>query len=376
MSLRRVLAVARKALSQFRHDRRTLAFIVGMPLLMVIVFGYTFGGAVHDVRTLVVNHDAGFTLPPPAGRTLHVADSILQNITGDTLARESWTDEAAAKAEVVAGRAWVVLVFAANFSENVVNRSAPASIRIVIDGSSPTISSAVFATVRAAVEKTFVGVIAAPLALAPDFVYGSADTRFLDAFAPGVVALAVLMVTTIFSVIMVVREKTGGILERLFATPLRPYELVLGLALALAVIAFLQSLVVMGAALLLFQVRVVGSLPLAFAVLLLFGIGNQGLGIMLSAAAKNELQAIQFVPLILFPSLLLTGVFFPLEAIPGGLRPFSLIVPLTYASDALHSIMLRGWGVGDVSVAIDVLVLAGYDALTLLGAAVFVRRQA
>jgi ABC-2 type transport system permease protein len=78
--------------------------------------------------------------------------------------------------------------------------------------------------------------------------------------------------------------------------------------------------------------------------------------------------------LILFPSLLLTGVFFPLEAIPSGLRPFSYVVPLTYASDALHSVMLRGWGV--VEVGVDVLILIVYDALTLLGAAVFVRRQA
>src|SRR3989337_3779961 len=163
-------------------------------------------------------------------------------------------------------------------------------------------------------------------------------------------------------------------LERLFATPLRPVELVLGLALALAVVAFLQSVVVLGAALLLFQVKVAGNLGLAFAILLRFRIGNQGLGIMLSAAAKNELQAIQFVPLILFPSLLLTGVFFPLEAIPSGLRPFSYVVPLTYASDALHSVMLRGWGV--VEAGVDIVALLVYDALTLLGAAFFVRRQA
>ena len=372
---RRILAVTRRTLSQFRHDRRTLGFVVGMPLLMVVVFGYTFGGEVHDVRTLVVNQDEGFRLTPP-NLTFRVADAILENITGDTLAIEAWTDPAAARAEVVAGRAWAVLVFPANFSENVVNRTAPAAIDVILDGSSPSISGALFGSLRAAVEKTFVGAISSPLTLAPEFVYGSEETRFIDAFAPGVVALAVLMVTTILSVIMVVREKAGSMLERLFSTPLRSHEFVVGIALALAVIAFLQSTVVLGAALLLFQVKVVGNLVLAFAVLLLFAIGNQGLGIMLSSAAKNELQAIQFVPLILFPSLLLTGVFFPLEAIPGGLRPLSYAVPLTYAADALHSIMLRGWGLGDIGVALDVLALVVYDALTLLGAAVFVRRQA
>ena len=373
MTMRRVLAVMRKTVSQFRHDRRTLGFVVIMPLLMVVVFGYTFGGEVHNVRTLVVNRDEGFQQGP---MEFHIADWILENITGDTLSLESWTDLAAARAEVVAGRAWAVLVFAANFSENLANSSGPAAIEVILDGSSPSITSALLGTLRAAVERTFIGAISSPLTLEPEYVYGSSDTRFIDSFAPGVVALAVLMVTTILSVIMVVREKQGGMLERLFATPLRSTEFVLGIALALAVLAFLQSAVVLGAALALFQVKVVGNIALAFGVLVLFAVGNQGLGIMLSSAAKNELQAIQFVPLILFPSLLLTGVFFPLEAIPGGLRPLSYVVPLTYASDGLHSIMLRGWGLGDAGVALDVLILLVYDALTLLGAAFFVRRQA
>jgi len=364
MTMRRVLAVTRKTLSQFRHDRRTLGFVVMMPLLMVVVFGYTFGGEVHDVRTLVVNDDAG----PMAGR-------LLENVTGDTLAIESWTDVAAARAEVVAGRAWAVVAFPENFTANLPPGNDTAAITVVLDGSSPPIRAAVLGTLRAALEKTFAGA-GAPFALEQDYVYGSEDTRFIDSFAPGVVALAVLMVTTILSVIMVVRERGGGILERLFSTSLRPSEFVFGLALALAVIAVAQSAVVLGAALLLFNVQVVGNIALAFAILLLFAIGNQGLGIMMSSAAKNELQAIQFVPLILFPSLLLTGVFFPLEAIPGGLRPLSYVVPLTYAADALHSVMLRGWGIGDFGVALDVLILLVYDALTLLGAAVFVRRQA
>jgi ABC-2 type transport system permease protein len=182
------------------------------------------------------------------------------------------------------------------------------------------------------------------------------------------------MVTTIFSVVIIVREKSGGMLERLFASPLRPMELVLGHALALSVIAVLQSTVVLGAALLLFQVEVVGSVVLVFAVLLLFAVGNQGLGMVASAAAKNELQAVQFIPLVLFPSLLLTGVFYPLEAIPGGLRPLSWFVPMTYANDAMHSVMLRGWGAGDIG--LDLAVLTVYAVLTMLAAAFFIRRQA
>lgn len=362
MNVFRILAIARKSLSQFRHDKRTLGFVIGMPLLMVLAFGYTFGGEVHDVRTLVVNEDVG-----------PFADRLLANVTGDTLTLVAASSGASAQAEVREGRAWAALVFPANFSQDLQARRA--SIRVILDGSSPTIVTAVLGTLRAAAERAFAGAGgASALSLDTDFEYGSAETRFIDSFAPGVVALAVLMVTTVFSVIIIVREKAGGMLERLFSTPLRAGELVTGHASALAVVAFLQSLVVLGAALLIFQVQVVGSLPLAFGVLLLFAVGNQGLGMMMSAAAKNELQAVQFVPLVLFPSLLLTGVFFPLEAIPGSLRGLAYAIPMTYANDALKSIMLRGWGA--VEVASDLAVLLVYDAIMLLGAAVFVRRQA
>ncbi len=362
MNPRRILAVSRKSLSQFRHDKRTLGFVVGMPLLMVLAFGYTFGGEVHGVRTLLVNQDVGT-----------MGARFVENITGDTLALETFSDVAPARAEVDAGRAWAVVWLPANFTADLLARRA--AIHVVLDGSSPPIVSAVLGKLRASAEAAFAGAGgAAALSLDQAFVYGSANTRFIDSFAPGIIALAVLMVTTIFSVIIIVREKYGGMLERLFATPLRPFELVVGHALALSVIAVAQSTVILSAAILLFQIQIQGSVLLAFGVLLLFAVGNQGLGMVASAAARNELQAVQFIPLVLFPSLLLTGVFYPLEAIPGGLRPLSWFVPMTYANDALRSVMLRGWGVGDL--ALDLMVLAAYATVALLAAAVFIRRQA
>lgn len=362
MNARRILAVARKSLSQFRHDRRTLAFVLVMPLLMVVAFGYTFGGEVHDVRTLVVNEDTG----PAAGL-------FLGNLNTDTLSLVAASDPAAARNEVALGHAWAFLWFPENFTADLLAHSV--TLRVSLDGSSPPIVNAVLGALRAAAEKAFAGQGgASAFSLAPDYVYGSANTRFIDSFAPGIIALAVLMVTTIFSVVIIVREKTGGMLERLFSTPLRPMELVLGHALALSVIAVLQSAVVLGAALLLFQVQVAGNVVLVFAVLLLFAVGNQGLGMVASAAARNELQAVQFIPAVLFPSLLLAGVFYPLEAIPGGLRPLSWFVPMTYANDAMHSIMLRGWGATDIG--LDLVVLAAYAVITLLAAAFFIRRQA
>src|SRR3972149_1717441 len=166
-----------------------------MPLFMVLAFGYTFGGQVHEVRTLVANDDMG-----------PFADRLLANVTGDTVALLPAEDAAAAREEVRAGRAWAALVFPSTFSQDLSARQA--SLRVFLDGSSPTI-----------VAGRLRGGPAAPAGALPPF-----------------------------------------------------------------------------------QVQVVGSLPLAFGILLLFAVGNQGLGMMLSAAARNELQAVQFIPLVLFPS--------------------------------------------------------------------------
>ncbi|HUI38051.1 MAG TPA: ABC transporter permease [Thermoplasmata archaeon] len=363
MNPRRILAIALKSLSQFRHDRRTLGFIIGMPLLMVLAFGFTFGGQVHDVRVIVVDQDQG-----PLGPRF-----VANLSTGSTLAVASGSDLGAALSELRNGQDWAVLWIEPNFTREA--SGGHGMVDLYLDGTSPPITSAVDAKIDAALVATFSGTAGAPpVSVSQQFVYGSAGTTFIDSFAPGVMALAVLMVTSIFSVIVIVREKSTGMLERLFATPLRPIELVLGHATALSIVAVAQSAVVLAVTLLLFQVPVVGSVPLVFGILVLFAVGNQGLGIVASSAARSELQAVQFIPLILFPSLLLSGVFYPIEAIPGGLQPLSYFVPLTYASDGMHSVMLRGWGAGQI--ALDLVVLAGYAVATLLAASFFVRRQA
>jgi ABC-2 type transport system permease protein len=107
--------------------------------------------------------------------------------------------------------------------------------------------------------------------------------------------------------------------------------------------------------------------------LIFLGIGHQCLGILLSSGAKNELQAIQFVPLIIFPSILLCGLLFPIESIPQYLRPISYIIPLTYCIDAVRSVMIRG--VGIESLCCNVVALFVFLVVMLFGAIMFLRRR-
>lgn len=362
MDLRRVAAIARKSLEQISNDRRTLAFIFLVPLVLIVVFGYGFGGQPNHIAVAVSNLDSGSE-----------GAAILSHLPSGALDLTMVDGSPAAYNAVHSGTAWAAIVISANFSKDL--SSGNATLTVYVDGSSPTIVSAVEGAVESAIQSTFGGSAGrVPVSLAPEYVYESASTSFINTLAPGVMALVAVFAATVLSILVLVREKTQGLIERLFASPLRASELVAGHCLSLVVLAVAQSTVLFLAAFFLFQATFVGSIALALGILVLFALGNIGLGMLISAVAQSEFQAVQLIPFIIFPQILFSGALFPLDSIPVSFRPVSEVLPLTYAAHALQSVLLRGWGA--FAVGWDLLALTIYAALTLTGAALLVRRQA
>ncbi|MGP8158362.1 MAG: ABC transporter permease [Thermoplasmata archaeon] len=357
----RVLVVAWKSLGQLAHDRRTIAFVLVVPLVLILIFGYGFGGQPTHVPTAVVNGDSG-----PLGAR------VLGMLPAGILDLRSVSDPASAYSAVQGGDDAAAIVIGVNFSQDAA--SGNATITVYVDGSSPTVVGAVLDALQTAIQHAFAGGgNRVPVVVAPSYVSGSPNQSFIDTLAPGVMAFVAVFATTVLSILVLVRERTQGILERISSTPLRAGEFVAGHALSLALVAMGQSVVLIVASLVIFQATFVGNLLLAFGVLTLFAVGNVGLGMLISAVSRSEFQAVQLIPFIVFPQLFFSGAVFPLDSIPVNVRPISEVLPLTYASDALRSVLLRGWGVG--SIGWDLLILAMYATLTLIGATVLVRRQ-
>jgi ABC-2 type transport system permease protein len=391
MTLRRTLAFTKRSLLQFRHDRRTFAFVIVMPLLMILIFGYTFGGDVQGVKVALVNQDTGIqpiALPEnPFPHGFYLAENITASLDTTTLSLQTSADPIDARQQVDDGTLWAAIIFPENFSENFfASLSHPGSvarptIEIYLDGSNPTIASTVLRTVSLAIQETMQTLASrlnlsqtnTSLVIDPVYAYGGGSIRFIDYFAPGVISFAIMMVTTMITIILFVNERSTGTLQRLLVSPAKEHEIVVGYSLAFATIGLLQSIVVLTAALLFFNISIVGNILFALLVVMLIGFGHQGLGILLSAGARNELQAIQFVPLILFPSILLAGLFWPIESIPSYLQPLCYIIPLRYGIDAERSIMLRGWGLGQVWV--DIVVLIVFAMLTIGGSVLLLKRK-
>jgi ABC-2 type transport system permease protein len=360
----RVLAIAHKNLRSLKHDRRTIGFLVFMPLLMITIFGYTFGGDVKNINVYIVNLDQA-----PANQSM--AAAIIANLeTRDTLHIARIYGPSDASIDPVAiGREkvkdtdiWATIVFNETFTQDVAalagdGAGQSALVRLIVDGTNPNIVQAINNDILTAIRSVLgSGTFVTPIAISMDLVYGK-DARFIDFFAPGVMGLAAMMVTFMLSIISFIHERSTSTLDRLLTTPVTEGEVVAGYALAFGLVGLIQSVVIILTAVALFDIQIVGNPLTVLLIIFVFGAGTQGLGFLLSSRAKNEFQAIQFIPLILFPSILLSGVFWPIEAVPSVLRPVSYFIPLTYAVEGMRSVMIRGWDIGGIWLQIGVLVL-------------------
>ena len=374
MNIGRAFSVTKRIFRGLRNDRRTVGMMFIAPIIAMCVFGLAFSGDVKDVHVVMVNQDEGAQAPGyPV--TISIAEKIISNFDKDVLKVDYVDDVDEGVRRVESGGAYGVIIFPEHFTRDIFskiqNPSLPGgtTIQVRLDKSNVNVASAVAKAVSDAMLKTIEEQgFDVPISVdAEDAIYGK-GAKFMDFFVPGIMAFVVFLLTTLLTLISFVGERTSGNLERLQATPLRESEIVIGYAIAFSIIGMLQTVVLLTIGVLVFNIMIVGNIFLAFLVIALLAIVSLSLGILLSSLAKREAQAIQFFPIIVLPTFLLAGIFWPVEAIPSWLRPLSFAIPPTYAVDATRSVMLRGWGIGEIW--IDIVALFGF-AVAFLALAIW-----
>ncbi len=374
MNIRRAFSVTKRIFRGLRNDKRTIALMFIAPIVAMFVFGLAFSGDVENVHVVVVNQDEGYPIPP-SPVPISISDRIISNFDKDVLKVDYVDTEAEGVKRVHDGDAYGLIVFPQHFTRDIYSRiqnpSSPVSttIEVRLDKSNVNVANAITKAVSDAVLKTMEDTgNAVPVSVdADNAIYGK-DAKFMDFFVPGIMAFVVFMLTTLLTLISFVGERTSGNLERLQATPLKASEIVIGYAIAFSIIGMLQTAILLTIGVMVFNIMIVGNIFLAFLVIALLAVVSLSLGILLSSLAKREAQAIQFFPLIVLPTFLLAGIFWPVEAIPSWLRPLSYAIPPSYAVDATRSVMLRGWGIGGIWV--DIVALFGF-AVAFLSLAVW-----
>ena len=354
MNPARVLAVSRKVFLTLRHDPRAVALMLLAPVMAMLVFGFAFGSETKDVRTVVVNEDQG-----PLGAALVAA------LDREALAVATMEDAEAARRAVRDGEHTGALIFPRDFSQRAARGNG--SIEVFLDTTNNQLSGVIVREVAEAGQTVARSRgMAAPVSPAVAYAHEAAkDARFVDYFVPGIMAFAATLFTTLLTLLAFVGERSGGTLDRLRVTPVTEGEIVLGYEMAFGAVAAVQGMLLLAVAVLAYDVLVVGSVALAGVFIVLMAIDAMGIGVLISAAAQREGQAVQMIPFIVLPVFLLSGIFVPVEALPAWLRPFSYALPPTWAIEALRNVMLRGWGLDRVWP--HLAVLAGFAVvLTVL----------
>lgn len=189
---------------------------------------------------------------------------------------------------------------------------------------------------------------------------------------PPLVGLFPLIVMFLITSIAMLRERTSGTLERLMSMPLAKLDLLLGYGIAFALLAAVQAAVTSTVAFWWLGLDTAGSVFAVVGLAIANAVLGMALGLFLSAFASTEFQAVQFMPALLFPQVLLSGLLAPRERMPHALRIVSDGLPVTYAYDALSRVTA---GTGGAWLWIDVAVTVGAIALALILGAATLRRR-
>ena len=376
MSARRIAAIARRIAQQFRRDRRSLALLIVAPIAVLALLGYV----IRDEKP--INTRLGIvSLGGPADAPIQAALNAAATQAGVPVV-DVGTDAASGRAAVQAGRADVVIVLPANLASGV------ATVQLITLGEAPADDGARLQIVAGLIERA--ATQGPRLTIEHETIYGSASADILDTFAPALIGFFGFFFVFVLTGISFLRERTGGTLERLLATPVRRSEIVVGYSAGFGFFATVQVALILLFALGSLSVPRIGPVGsfevglgianagsplLAFVVIFLTAIGAVNLAIFLSTFARTELQILEFIPIVIVPQALLGGVFWSVDSLPDPLQAVARLLPMTHAIDGLRAVLLRGAGLSDGTLQIDIAFLAGVAILFVVLAGATIRRE-
>lgn len=335
-------ALVLKEFRQVRRDRRTLAMMIVLPLLLLVVFGYAASFDVSEIPTAVVGSRAGMVAEAlPGVFDVRVVDTAAGRSRAVGLLREGDVDVA-----VVADPARPVVLLDGSdlFSAQAAQRALAQ-----LGGASPS-------------QLNPVGQGPAPPAVRMEVLFNP-GLETSAVMVPGLAGMILLFVGTVITSLGVVRERQAGTLELLAVMPFRPRDVFVGKIAPYFLIAAVDLTIVVVTGTLLFDVPFHGSVATLALGALLFLFVTLGFGVLISSVSQNQGQAIQLAMMVLLPQVLLSGLIFPVASMAPGIRWISYILPLTYFNQISRGVMLRGAGLA--ALAQPFLLLAA------LGAAVF-----
>jgi ABC-2 type transport system permease protein len=332
---------------QFFRDRTAVFFTFAFPILFMVIFGFVFSGGDN------VSYDIGLVNNDES----QVGVAISQAVNQVTIFKVTEGELNDSLDMLRDGRFRAVVVIPADIQSKI-SQGEPADIAVYYDPSQTTSSQVILSVLRELINETNRQLTQAPVLL--QLAGQSIQTRELsniDYLVPGILAMSVLFLG-LFGAVPLVQWREKQVLKRFGATPIHRSTIVSSQVAYRLALAVVQALIIILVAYFIFHVQVVGSWLVMLGLVVLGTLTFVSIGYVAVSRARTVEGAMPIIQLIQFPMLFLSGIFFPVDFIPGFMRPIVTAVPLTYLGDALRQTMVNATPLH--SLAIDMAVLAGW----------------
>ena len=324
------------------RDKRTMLILFGMPLVLMLIFGFAITTDVKNVRTIVVTSSMD-----------HLTQQAVDRLAASeyfTIVQVVATPRDAER--VIRGqKADMAIVFGPEFA------SKRSGVQFIVDGADPNMAQQWTNYATSVILNPDGGAVNTKLLYNPQM-------RSAYNFVPAIMGMLLMLVCAMMTSISIVREKEKGTMEVLLVSPVKPLMIIVAKAIPYLVLAFVILIIILLMARFVLGVPLVGSLFWIIVISLIYILLALSLGLLISNVAKTQLVALLLSAMVLLvPIVMLSGMLFPVESMPTVLQWISAIVPPRYYIEAMRKLMIMGVGVKEV--AREVMILSGMVALLM-----------
>lgn len=328
------------------RDKRTMLILFGMPIIMMLLFGYAVRNDVRNVRTVIVMSNTDYVTQQAVDR-LSASEyfTITQDVATPVEAEQAIRDQ----------KADLAIVFGEDYA------SGHSSLQFIVDGADPNMAQQWTQYAKAVITNPNNGLVNTKLLYNPQM-------KSAYNFVPAIMGTLLMLVCAMMTSISIVREKERGTMEVLLVSPVRPILIIIAKVIPYLVLAFIILIVILLMANSLLGVPVQGSVFWIFVISTIYILLALSLGLLVSNIAKTQLVALLLSAMVLLmPIVMLSGMFFPIESMPKVLQYVSAIIPTRYYTSAMRKLMIMGVGVRQVMHEMIVLIcmLIGLLGLSL-----------
>ncbi|CAH0721324.1 unnamed protein product, partial [Brenthis ino] len=386
----KIKALIQKNFLRMWRNIGVMLFIFALPVMQVILFCLAIGRDPSGLRLAIVNHDVNVidgNCPYNASCSMkNLSCRYLAHFSNKTVVKEFYADVPAATAAVRAGRAWGAVYFNENYTDSLVARLALADtadnetissseVQVWLDMSNQQIGLMLNRDIQFSY-RDFAKDLLSTCNYNPkvgdipidfqDPIYGDSNPSFTDFVAPGVILTIVFFLAVALTSSALIVERMEGLLDRSWVAGVSPGEILFSHVVTQFVVMVGQTALVLVFMILVFGVKCNGNIAYVVMLTLLQGLCGMCFGFVISAACELERNAIQLALGSFYPTLLLSGVIWPIEGMPWALRGAALCLPLTLATGALRAVLTRGWPLSEPDVYLGFVATLSWIALFLI----------